>query len=225
MFRGYSRPQRSKALLNKINKPVQPGVTTTANVRPKKRLFDEESEEDEPASPTSIETPLSSDSFEDEGCWRSVKYTETERSSLVEKLSSYAPCSRMWHRRVSSCWDQWAQASPASSVQFSLCLMEESQTEPWWDTAAPASHTRYKESKESIRAEEALSSDTEGYIKRPGLKEQMHCVAFVLDASKVSSSSYSKGTSVFLQQLRRYISDLGEPHTTLQMHFCHFWFH
>ncbi|KAK7879562.1 hypothetical protein WMY93_033734 [Mugilogobius chulae] len=75
-----------------------------------------------------------------------------------------------------------------------------------------------------FQAEEALSSDTEGYIKRPGLREQMHCVAFVLDAYKVSSGSYSKGISVFLQQLRRYISDLGIHQVVLLTHIdkiCH----
>lgn len=67
-----------------------------------------------------------------------------------------------------------------------------------------------------FRADEALSSDTEGYIKRPGLREQMHCVAFVLDASKLSS--YSKGICGTFQQLRRYISDMGVHQVVLLTH-------
>ncbi|XP_055021174.1 interferon-induced protein 44-like [Boleophthalmus pectinirostris] len=67
-----------------------------------------------------------------------------------------------------------------------------------------------------FRVDQALCSDTEGYIKRPGLREHMHCVAFVLDASKVSTCSDS--TRVFLQQLRSFITDLGVHQVVLLTH-------
>ncbi|KAJ0065787.1 hypothetical protein NL108_018701 [Boleophthalmus pectinirostris] len=44
----------------------------------------------------------------------------------------------------------------------------------------------------------------------------MHCVAFVLDASKVSTCSDS--TRVFLQQLRSFITDLGVHQVVLLTH-------
>ncbi|CAL9695009.1 unnamed protein product [Knipowitschia caucasica] len=69
-----------------------------------------------------------------------------------------------------------------------------------------------------FQAEQALSSDTEGFIKRPGLQQQMHCVAFVLDASKVFITSYSKGTISLLQQLRHHISHLGVHQVVLLTH-------
>lgn len=69
-----------------------------------------------------------------------------------------------------------------------------------------------------FRPDQALSSDSDGYIKRPGLREQMHCVAFVLDASKVQSHSYSSGISGTFQELRRYICDMGVHQVVLLTH-------
>lgn len=53
-----------------------------------------------------------------------------------------------------------------------------------------------------------IPSQTLGYAMRPSLKEQIHCVAFVLDASKLSAYPQSLRSS-FLQ-LREHISELGE---------------
>lgn len=58
------------------------------------------------------------------------------------------------------------------------------------------------------------ASQTVGYMKRPSLREKIHCVAFVLDASKISS--YPKSLSSSFQQLREHISDLGENRTAAQ---------
>ncbi|XP_072294131.1 interferon-induced protein 44 [Eucyclogobius newberryi] len=181
-----------------------------------------------------------------------------ERVSLVERLSSYAPCSRdVAQARVLLLGPVGSgKSSFISSVQSvfdgrvtnramvghgATCFTQKLQCFPLrapdttpalelWDSAgfgdvsgpslqqllsvvkghAPEGYT--------FRPDQALSSDTEGYIKRPGLREQMHCVAFVLDASKVFGGSYSKGIGIFLQELRRYISDLGIHQVVLLTH-------
>lgn len=61
-----------------------------------------------------------------------------------------------------------------------------------------------------------LSSDIVGYVKRPALKDKIHCVAFVVDASKLQT--YPKGLSAIFQQLREYISDLGVHQVALLTH-------
>jgi len=53
-----------------------------------------------------------------------------------------------------------------------------------------------------------VRSETVGYVKKPSLKEKIHCVAFVVDASKVPT--YPEGLGSSFQQLREHISDLGE---------------
>lgn len=54
-----------------------------------------------------------------------------------------------------------------------------------------------------------------GYVKRPSLKDKIHCVAFVVDASKILN--YPKGLTTTFQQLREHISDLGEQKTNKQL--------
>ncbi|XP_033821643.1 interferon-induced protein 44-like isoform X2 [Periophthalmus magnuspinnatus] len=190
--------------------------------------------------------------------WRTVDWTHTERSALVQRLSSYAPCCRdvgrarvlllgpvgsgkssfissvdsVFEGRVTNrAMVGQGQSSFTQKLQsFPLCPSKRTCALELWDSMgfgdcsgpnlqqllsvvkghAPEGY--------EFRAEQALSSDTEGYIKRPGLREQMHCVAFVLDASKVLTSSYSKGTGVFLRQLRRHVSDLGVHQVVLLTH-------
>ncbi|XP_033821396.1 interferon-induced protein 44-like isoform X1 [Periophthalmus magnuspinnatus] len=190
--------------------------------------------------------------------WRRVEWTEEERSALVQRLSSYAPCcpdvgrarvlllgpvgsgkssfissvDSVFEGRVTNrAMVGQGQSSFTQKLQcFPLCPSKRTCALELWDSMgfgdcsgpnlqqllsvvkghAPEGY--------EFRAEQALSSDTEGYIKRPGLREQMHCVAFVLDASKVLTSSYSKGTGVFLRQLRRHVSDLGVHQVVLLTH-------
>uniref|UniRef100_A0A3Q3W126 G domain-containing protein n=1 Tax=Mola mola TaxID=94237 RepID=A0A3Q3W126_MOLML len=59
-------------------------------------------------------------------------------------------------------------------------------------------------------------SETVGYVKRPGLQEKIHCVAFVLNALKLQS--YPKSLSSTFQQLREHISDLGVHQVALLTH-------
>ncbi|XP_045905493.1 interferon-induced protein 44 isoform X1 [Micropterus dolomieu] len=64
--------------------------------------------------------------------------------------------------------------------------------------------------------DQPVSSETVGYMKRPSLKDKIHCVAFVVDASKVLT--YPKGLSTTFQQLREHISDLGVHQVALLTH-------
>ncbi|XP_037626111.1 interferon-induced protein 44 [Sebastes umbrosus] len=64
--------------------------------------------------------------------------------------------------------------------------------------------------------DQPVRSETVGYVKRPSLKEQIHCVAFVVDASKLLS--YPSGLKTTFQQLREHISDLGVHQVALLTH-------
>ncbi|KAJ7993307.1 hypothetical protein DPEC_G00271070 [Dallia pectoralis] len=65
-------------------------------------------------------------------------------------------------------------------------------------------------------AKRPLRLDTMGYVKKPLLQDKIHCVVFVLDASKLSS--YTKGLTATFQQLRKHISDLGVHQVALLTH-------
>ncbi|XP_056132808.1 interferon-induced protein 44-like [Lampris incognitus] len=60
--------------------------------------------------------------------------------------------------------------------------------------------------KHEFSTEQPLRSETAGYVKKPSLKNKMHCVVFMVDASKLSS--YPTGLSTTFQQLRQHITDL-----------------
>ncbi|KAG7453628.1 hypothetical protein JOB18_033061 [Solea senegalensis] len=64
--------------------------------------------------------------------------------------------------------------------------------------------------------DQPVRPETEGYVKWPGLKDKIHCVAFVVDASKILK--YPKGTSTIFKQLREHISDLGVHQVALLTH-------
>uniref|UniRef100_A0A8C6SJJ7 G domain-containing protein n=1 Tax=Neogobius melanostomus TaxID=47308 RepID=A0A8C6SJJ7_9GOBI len=209
--------------------------------------------------------------------WRSVEWTEEEKSDLLERLSSYTPSSRdipqarvlllgpvgsgkssfissaqsvfdgrvttraMVGHGASSSFTRKLQSFPLRardgardgardsgrdrsrgySTALVLCDMmgfgDEVLGGPTLQHMLSVIKGHAPEGYK-FQADQALSSDTEGYVKRPGLREQMHCVAFVLDASKVRSGSYSKGISGTFQQLRRYISDMGVHQVVLLTH-------
>ncbi|XP_036375353.1 interferon-induced protein 44-like [Megalops cyprinoides] len=65
-------------------------------------------------------------------------------------------------------------------------------------------------------AEHPVWPETVGYVKKPSQKERVHCVAFVVDASKIDS--YSKGMGNTFRQLREHISDLGVHQVALLTH-------
>ncbi|KAM4575601.1 interferon-induced protein 44-like isoform 3-T3 [Fundulus diaphanus] len=65
-------------------------------------------------------------------------------------------------------------------------------------------------------ADQPVGPETEGYVKTPSLSNKIHCVAFVLDASKIAS--YSKGFSSTFKQLREHISELGVHQVALLTH-------
>ncbi|KAM3620069.1 uncharacterized protein V6R79_017871 [Siganus canaliculatus] len=64
--------------------------------------------------------------------------------------------------------------------------------------------------------DQPVRSETVGYVKRPSLGEKIHCVVFVVSASKILA--YPKGLSTTFQQLREYISDLGVHQVALLTH-------
>ncbi|XP_028857353.1 interferon-induced protein 44 [Denticeps clupeoides] len=64
--------------------------------------------------------------------------------------------------------------------------------------------------------DQPVRSETPGYVKKPALKDRIHCVAFVVDASKILS--YSKAMSTTLQQLRQHFHDLGVHQVALLTH-------
>ncbi|XP_042371117.1 interferon-induced protein 44 isoform X2 [Plectropomus leopardus] len=67
-----------------------------------------------------------------------------------------------------------------------------------------------------FRPDQPVRSETVGYVKRPSLKDKIHCVAFVVDASKIVT--YSKLFSTTFQRLREHISDLGVHQVALLTH-------
>ncbi|XP_068445608.1 interferon-induced protein 44 [Clinocottus analis] len=67
--------------------------------------------------------------------------------------------------------------------------------------------------------DQPVRSETAGYVKRPTLQNKIHCVAFVVDASKVLT--YPKSLSATFQQLREHISDLGVHQVALLTHVDH----
>ncbi|XP_007236601.2 interferon-induced protein 44 [Astyanax mexicanus] len=64
--------------------------------------------------------------------------------------------------------------------------------------------------------EQPVKSETPGYVKKPSLKDKVHCVVFVVDASKIST--YTKGLSTTFQKLREHISNLGVHQVALLTH-------
>lgn len=196
--------------------------------------------------------------------WREVTWTEDERASLMERVTSYSPsCKHVPQARVLLLGPVGSgKSSFISSVQSVFngrvtnramvgCSTSTSFTkklQPFniraqrqgdghnalvlydmmgfgdGDLTGPTLHDiltvikghapdAYKFSSDTV-----LSSETEGFIKRPSLKDRIHCVAFVLDTHKVMYASYSKGISVTFQLLRERICDLGVHQVALLTH-------
>ncbi|KAJ8370285.1 hypothetical protein SKAU_G00103130 [Synaphobranchus kaupii] len=64
--------------------------------------------------------------------------------------------------------------------------------------------------------DQPLRAETVGYVKKPSARERIHCVAFVIDATKMDS--YRKGMGSTFQLLREHISDLGVHQVALLTH-------
>ncbi|KAG9350806.1 hypothetical protein JZ751_024695 [Albula glossodonta] len=64
--------------------------------------------------------------------------------------------------------------------------------------------------------EQPVRPETVGYVKKPSAKEKVHCVAFVVDATKIES--HTKGMASTFRQLREHISDLGVHQVALLTH-------
>uniref|UniRef100_A0A1A7WWJ4 Interferon-induced protein 44-like n=1 Tax=Iconisemion striatum TaxID=60296 RepID=A0A1A7WWJ4_9TELE len=64
--------------------------------------------------------------------------------------------------------------------------------------------------------DQPVVSETVGYVKSPGLKDKIHCVAFVVDGSRITT--YPKELGSTFKQLREYISELGVHQVALLTH-------
>ncbi|KAJ8277494.1 hypothetical protein GJAV_G00075770 [Gymnothorax javanicus] len=64
--------------------------------------------------------------------------------------------------------------------------------------------------------DQPLTAEMVGYVKNPSAREKMHCVAFVVDSTKIDS--YGQDMSSTFQQLREEISDLGVHQVALLTH-------
>ncbi|KAF4092089.1 hypothetical protein AMELA_G00016970 [Ameiurus melas] len=67
-----------------------------------------------------------------------------------------------------------------------------------------------------FQSDVTVSDTVSGYIANPTLNDQVHCVLFVLDASKVAS--YPSSLQPTLRKLHSAISDLGIPQLILLTH-------
>lgn len=64
--------------------------------------------------------------------------------------------------------------------------------------------------------DQPVGPETAGYVKTPSLRDKIHCVAFVVDASKLAS--YHKGYNSTFKRLREYITELGVHQVALLTH-------
>ncbi|XP_039513296.1 interferon-induced protein 44 [Pimephales promelas] len=64
--------------------------------------------------------------------------------------------------------------------------------------------------------DQPVGVETVGYARKPSVTDKVHCVVFVVDASKVGSYAKSFGTT--FQQLREHISNLGVHQVALLTH-------
>lgn len=64
--------------------------------------------------------------------------------------------------------------------------------------------------------DQPVGVETVGYVRKPSATDKVHCVVFVVDASKVASYSKSFGTT--FQQLREHISNLGVHQVAVLTH-------
>lgn len=64
--------------------------------------------------------------------------------------------------------------------------------------------------------DQPVRSETVGYVKRPNLNDKIHCVVFVVDASKIPT--YHKHLSTMFHLLREHIGDMGVHQVALLTH-------
>ncbi|XP_062306950.1 interferon-induced protein 44-like isoform X2 [Osmerus eperlanus] len=141
--------------------------------------------------------------------WREVEWSEDRKDTLMEYISFYKPsCEGVSQARVLLLGPVGAgKSSFISSVQsaFSGRVTNRAMV-----GNSSASFTK------KFSPEQPVRSETVGYVKKPLLKDKVHCVVFVVDASKIST--YPKSLSDTFQQLRDHISDLGVHQVALLTH-------
>ncbi|CAJ1060896.1 interferon-induced protein 44-like isoform X1 [Xyrichtys novacula] len=192
--------------------------------------------------------------------WRDVTWTEEQRTSLMEKLSSYRPCSEgvtqarvlllgpvgsgkssfissvqsVFNGRVTNQAMVGSSSTSFTKKLQSFNIRGEKEKGPTGlvlcdsmglaagETTGLALHDILSIIKghapegHKFSPDQPVRSETAGYVKKPSLKDKIHCVVFVVDAVKIQS--YPKGLSTTFQQLREHISDLGVHQVALLTH-------
>ncbi|XP_074524449.1 interferon-induced protein 44-like isoform X2 [Halichoeres trimaculatus] len=203
----------------------------------------------ERCAPTMMETP-----------WREVEWTEEQKTSLMERVSSYKPsCEEVTQARVLLLGPVGSgKSSFISSVQSvfhgrvtnramvgtsstsftkklqSFSILGERGNNPSGlvlcdamglgdgETMGLTLHDILSVIKghapegHKFSPDQPVRSETAGFVKRPSLSNKIHCVVFVVDASKILT--YPKGLSTTFQQLQGHICDLGVHQVALLTH-------
>ncbi|XP_035504770.1 interferon-induced protein 44-like [Scophthalmus maximus] len=259
-------PKDSASLFKSAFGSTHKPATPTSTVQVKQKVKDEQKDKDlsvlsymagektdNPFTFTAISAKLESQ-------WRDVQWTEGQKTSLMNTVSSYTPsCEEVTRARVLLLGPVGSgKSSFISSVQsvfsgrvtnratvgssstsftkklqsFNICGQkgEDPTRLVLCDTMGlgdgemtgltlhdilsvikghvPEGH--------KFRPDQPVTSETSGYVKWPSRNDKIHCVAFVVDASKIGT--YPKGLSSALQQLREHISDLGVHQVALLTH-------
>ncbi|XP_074523565.1 interferon-induced protein 44-like isoform X2 [Halichoeres trimaculatus] len=192
--------------------------------------------------------------------WRDVEWTEEQKTSLMERVSSYKPsCEEVTQARVLLLGPVGSgKSSFISSVQSvfhgrvtnramvgtsstsftkklqSFSILGEKGNDPTGlvlcdamglgdgETMGLTLHDILSIIKghapegHKFSPDQPVRSETAGFVKRPSLNDKIHCVVFVVDASKILT--YPKGLSTTFQQLREHICDLGVHQVALLTH-------
>lgn len=195
-----------------------------------------------------------------EAPWRDMEWTEEQKTSLMERISSYNPsCEEVTQARVLLLGPVGSgKSSFISSVQSvfngrvtnramvgtsstsftkklqSFSILGEKGDDPTGlvlcdvmglgdgETIGLTLHDILSVIKghapegHKFSPDQPVRSETAGFVKRPNLNDKIHCVVFVVDASKILS--YPKGLSTTFQQLREHICDLGVHQVALLTH-------
>ncbi|XP_074524450.1 interferon-induced protein 44-like isoform X3 [Halichoeres trimaculatus] len=152
----------------------------------------------ERCAPTMMETP-----------WREVEWTEEQKTSLMERVSSYKPsCEEVTQARV-------LLLGPVGSGKSSFISSVQSVFHGRVTNRAMVGTSSTSFTKK-FSPDQPVRSETAGFVKRPSLSNKIHCVVFVVDASKILT--YPKGLSTTFQQLQGHICDLGVHQVALLTH-------
>ncbi|XP_034567195.1 interferon-induced protein 44 [Notolabrus celidotus] len=192
--------------------------------------------------------------------WRDVEWTEEQKTSLMEMVSSYGPSCRevtqarvlllgpvgsgkssfissvqsVFNKRVTNRAMVGSSSTSFTKKLQSFNIRGENGEDPTGlvlcdamglgdgETMGLTLHDILSVIKghapegHKFTPAQPVRSETVGYVKKPSLQDQIHCVVFVVDASKILT--YPKGLSTTFRQLREHICDLGLHQVALLTH-------